>query len=424
MLNIPLIYIKNFYLRNKLKSLELAFLSFFLVFLPAFEAPKNIFLAGYLITALYRQSQLISSKWNIWDWIFLSLIISSFLSSLFPFETGGSEWKGFRGLMFWIIFGWTLSRSDYNYSEKKYLFFIAITATLFPLGWGLLQFLILNTKGALELHSVGHVNHSAIYLCMIFGGLISILLNYLYFEKKNNFYLKFFLGLFILFYLFCINLTLSRGVFGVSLLLAFALFGLSKASIKNKVILTMISLFLIGSFNFFKPMPIINEQLQEMNSNDIFGLGERKKVWNAALEISRLNPLFGIGNGNWKYIKMDKIRSEAESRGKSFNINEYALQYGHPHNIYLANLVDRGIFGLVIFLNFMLFWLIALVNSYKKFNRDSNNMLFVMGSFSAWVTIFVVGIVNTTFHHENALLALFFLGLHLSLFKKKKFFLN
>lgn len=422
MLKIPLIYIKNFYLRNKLKSLELAFLSLFLVFLPAFEAPKNIFLAGYLITASYRQSQLISSKWNIWDWIFLSLIISSFLSSLFPFETGGSEWKGFRGLMFWIMFGWTLSRSDYNYIEKKYLFFIAVTATLFPLGWGLLQFLILNTKGALELHSVGHVNHSAIYLCMIFGGLISILLNYLYFEKKNNFYLKFFLGLFIVFYLFCINLTLSRGVFGVSLLLAFALFGLSKASIKYKVILTMISLFLIVSFNFFKPMPIINEQLQEMNSNDIFGLGERKKVWNAALEISRLNPLFGIGNGNWKYIKMDKIRSEAESRGKSFNINEYALQYGHPHNIYLANLVDRGIFGLVIFLNFMLFWFMALINSYKKFNRDSNNMLFVMGSFSAWVTIFGVGIVNTTFHHENALLALFFLSLHLSLFKKRNFF--
>ena len=87
--------IKKIYFKNKLKFLELAFLSLFLAFLPSLEAPKNIFLAGYLITALYRQSQLPPSKWSTWDWVFLSLIVSSFLSSLFPFVAGGAEWKGF-----------------------------------------------------------------------------------------------------------------------------------------------------------------------------------------------------------------------------------------------------------------------------------------------------------------------------------------
>ena len=95
------------------------FLSLFLAFLPGLEAPKNIFLAGYIITALYRQSQLPLSKWTIWDWVFLSLITSSFLSALFPFIAGGSEWKGFRGMLLWITFGWTLFRSDYNEKEKK-----------------------------------------------------------------------------------------------------------------------------------------------------------------------------------------------------------------------------------------------------------------------------------------------------------------
>ena len=101
-------------------------LSLFLAFLPSLEGPKNIFLAGYLITALYRQSQLPSSKWAIWDWIFLSLIFSSLLSALFPFMSGGSEWKGFRGMLLWVTFGWTLFRSDYNEKEKRYLFIFAI----------------------------------------------------------------------------------------------------------------------------------------------------------------------------------------------------------------------------------------------------------------------------------------------------------
>jgi hypothetical protein len=90
-----------------------------------------------LITALYRQSQLPSSKWGIWDWIFLSLIFSSFLSALFPFVAGGSEWKGFRGMLLWVTFGWTLYRSDYNEKEKKYLFIFAILMTFPPLIWGL-----------------------------------------------------------------------------------------------------------------------------------------------------------------------------------------------------------------------------------------------------------------------------------------------
>jgi hypothetical protein len=113
---------KQIYFKNKLKFLELIFLSFFLAFLPSLEAPKNIFLAGYLITALYRQSQVLSSKWTIWDWVFLSLVASSFLSALFPVVAGGSEWNGFRGMLFWVAFGWTLFRADYNFEEKKYLF--------------------------------------------------------------------------------------------------------------------------------------------------------------------------------------------------------------------------------------------------------------------------------------------------------------
>ena len=417
MINISLASIKKIYFKNKLKFLELTFLSLFLAFLPSFEAPKNIFLASYLITALYRQSQLPSSKWTIWDWVFLSLIASSFLSALFPFMAEGSEWKGFRGMLLWITFGWTLFRSDYNFKEKKYLFIFSIITTVPPLIWGLAELLILHTKDEFQLHSVGHVNHSAIYICMIIGAIFAILINTPATIKKINI---FFLVLFTFFSQTVLNETESRAAFGIATAIIFFMVFSSRLSIKNKMMFfSMIIIIIAGSFFTNFTFRTITDQTTQMNRNDIFGVGERRKIWNTAFEVVKMHPLLGIGNGNWSHVEIDQIKSSIESRGEIFDTEEFTVKHPHPHNIYLSNLVDRGILGFIIFLNFMLIWLITLIKSYKRFNQDSKAMLFIMGSFSAWVTIFGIGFVNTTFHHENALLALFFLGLHLNYLRQK-----
>lgn len=407
-------FFKKIYFKNKLKFLELSFLSLFLAFLPSFEAPKNIFLAGYLIAALYRQSQLPPSKWGIWDWVFLSLIASSFLSALFPFVSGGSEWKGFRGMLLWITFGWTLYRSEYDLSEKKFLFILATLMTLPPLAWGLMQYLFLHTKEALQLHSVGHVNHSAIYLCMMAGASLSFLLSQLQAARKKYIFI---VALLFMFLAVSVIITDSRAAFGIAFLLIYSMFFLSKISVKTKILcLGLLSTFLV-TIIFIMPAPVIEKQILNQNNHDT--LSQRDKVWRAAFEVAKLHPLLGIGSGNWNHIKIDQIKSSVESRSETFNPEAFAMQYHHPHNIYLSNLVDRGILGFIIFLNFMLIWLITLINSYKKFNQDSKAMLFIMGSFSAWTTIFGIGLVNTTFHHENALLALFFLSLHLNYLRQK-----
>jgi O-antigen ligase len=405
---------KKIYFKNKLKFLELIFLSLFLAFLPSLEVPKNIFLAGYLIAALYRQSQLSPSKWTFWDWVFLSLIATSFLSALFPFVAGGSEWKGFRGMLLWITFGWTLFRTDYNEKEKKYLFIFAILMTLPPLVWGLTESLVLHTKEALQLHSVGHVNHSAIYLCMITGASLTLFITQLQAAKKKH---TFIIALIFIFLTNSVIVSQSRGAFGIAFLLIFSMILLSKLSVKIRTISLALLTILLIIIVFIKPAPIIEKQINYQNHHDI--LSQRDKIWRTAIEIARLNPLLGIGNGNWNRVEVDQIKSSVESRGEIFDIEIFTMKHPHPHNIYLSNLVDRGILGLIIFLNFMLIWLITLIKSYKKYNQDSKAMLFIMGSFSAWATIFGVGFVNTTFHHENALLALFFLGLHLNYLRQK-----
>jgi O-antigen ligase len=353
-------------------------------------------------------------KWSIWDWVFLSLIFSSFLSALFPGVTGGSEWKGFRGMLLWMTFGWTLFRSDYNENEKKYLFIFAILMTLPPLIWGLAETLFLHTKDALQLHSVGHVNHSAIYLCMMAGASLALLISP--FQKTQKKYV-FIATLLFIFLISSVVISQSRGAFGITFLLVYALFLLAKLSKKIKTIsLILVTIFLV-SIIFIIPAKIIEKQIVNQNNHNV--LAYRDKVWRAAYEVAKFNPLLGNGNGNWKQINIDQIKSAVESRGEIFHAEDFALKWGHPHNIYLANLLDRGILGLIIFLNFMLIWLITLINSYKKFNQNPKAMLFIMGSFSAWTTIFGIGFVNTTFHHENALLALFFLSLHLNYLRQK-----
>jgi O-antigen ligase len=406
--------IKKNYLKNRLKFLELTFLSLFLAFLPTFEAPKNIFLVSYLITALFRQSQLPKLKWTIWDWIFLSLICSSFLSSLFPFIAGGAEWKGFRGILLWVTFGWTISRSRYNFQEKKYLFIFAIFMTFPSLIWGLLKLLILQTRDSLILHSVGHVNHSAIYLCMMTGSSFAFLFSQFHILKKRYVLL---LTLISIFLLSSVVISQSRGAFGILILLIFSIALLSKLSVKIKMLfLSLISFFLICII-FIRPVAVIEKHIRNQENHDV--LAHRDKVWELSLEYARLNPIFGLGGGNMNRVEADQIKSSIESRGGAFNTEDF-IKFSHPHNIYLANLVDRGILGLIIFLNFMIIWIITLIKSYKKFNQDSKNILFVMGSFSAWISISGIGFVNTTFHHENALLALFFLGLHLSILRQNR----
>jgi len=246
------------------------------------------------------------------------------------------------------------------------------------------------------------------------GASLALLLSQLQALKKQH---VFKITMLFILLLSGVIISQSRGAFGIVFLLVFALFLLSKLPVKIKTIsLSLLAIFLINII-FIVPAPVIQKQITNQNNHDI--LSQRDKVWRASFEVARLNPLLGIGGGNWKQINIDQLKSSVESRGETFNPEAFAMQYHHPHNIYLSNLVDRGILGFIIFLDFMLIWLITLINSYKKFNQDSKAMLFIMGSFSAWMSIFGIGFVNTTFHHENALLALFFLGLHLSYLRQK-----
>jgi len=99
--------------------------------LPSLEAPKNIFLISFVMVAFCRQ---LTTKdlhqWNAWDSMFLSIVLSALMSSIFAGMHTGAEWKGFRVLLTYALTGWLISRAKYSPKETSFIFATAILATL------------------------------------------------------------------------------------------------------------------------------------------------------------------------------------------------------------------------------------------------------------------------------------------------------
>jgi hypothetical protein len=59
-------------------------------------------------------------------------------------------------------------------------------------------------------------------------------------------------------------------------------------------------------------------------------------------------------------------------------------------------------------------WISSLIKTYRQALKSNISSNLWVGSFGAWVATFGIGTVNTTFHHEHAILACLFFGLYLS----------
>ncbi len=403
-------------MKKTLAQIDVMMLGLMIISLPSIEAPKNIFLVGYLLTRVISEIlewKKIKINWKQWDGLFFSIVVTAFLSTLFAGMPHLEEWKGFMVLLTAILTGWLLSRAQYSRENYQGLFKLIVLGALPPLLWGLYQFFILHTKLSLELHSVGHVNHSAIYLVMIFGASLSWFLSYFdsdkFKMKASRFYL---LVLGVLSFIFFMSLIIgqSRAAYGTGILLGFLLLHLICKNKKIKIfgVALIILIFLLS---VILKTGVIEKQISNQESNNV--LSSRDKVWNVSLEASRFSPTLGIGLSNWHFITIDQLKKSVEDRGEKFNPNNYWFP-GHSHNLYLSALVERGILGLFMTLIFMLFWFRHIVKTYTWALKSQDSIRLWSGSLSAWVATFGIGLVNTTFHHEHAILACLFLGIYLS----------
>lgn len=398
-----------------IKSIDLLMLGLMIISLPSIEAPKNIFLVGFLLMRILIEAHKLSqrlSQWSTWDNIFLTIVFTALLSTLFAGMPNLEEWKGYKVLLTAILTGWLLSRAHYSRENYQGLFVLIVLGTIPPLVWGLYEYLIVHSRKTLEIHSVGHVNHSAIYLTIIFGASLCWFLSELNFKKVKQSlnWQHFFLAILSLVFFIGLIIGESRGAFGIATFLGLSIFLLIAKDIKIKIF-GAASVIAIIFLTIFLNTNIVQKQISNQEANNT--LGSRNKVWNVSIEASRFYPLLGIGLSNWHFISVDQLKKSVEARGEIFNRDMYAFP-GHSHNLYLSALVERGMIGLAVTLLFMIAWARHLKKTFNLAKKSSEAIRFWGGSFSAWVATFGIGFVNTTFHHEHAILACLLLGLYLS----------
>ena len=402
-----LVTLGNTVKENKLKALELALLGLMVLALPSLEAPKNIFLVFYVVVALFRQICNKSTSWEFWDWLFLLWISSALLSTVFAGISPGNEWKGFIMIAKYVSVGWLIARANYSVAQLSCLFGVALAAVVPSLIWGYYKYSWLHTKHSLELPSVGHVNHSAIFITIMFGASVGACLSL---WQSASIKLRIVLLALTSFLFWSLVVGQSRGAFGVGILLAIAL--IATLSIQGRVkwlATAMVAIMVLMSVLF--NTAIVKKQVENQQKNII--LSYRDKVWNISLEASRFYPLFGVGLKNWGLVKPIDIKKSVESRHQTYNPKDYYFA-GYSHNIYLSTLVEQGYVGLCALLLLMFAWIAHLVKSHTL-TRDSPVAAYLWaGSFSAWLVSFGIGFVNNTIDQEHGILAFMFLGLYLS----------
>ena len=165
-------------------------------------------------------------------------------------------------------------------------------------------------------------------------------------------------------------------------------------------------------------MKIKDESLQHFLEDSL-----RARIRGFSYYAYKTNPLLGIGFGNFDKITLDDIKSSVLKDKEVFDDNLY-LTSSHAHNVYYTYLVSGG---LLIFSIFVWFWLYivwvfiqhVVLNSLRIYrNKFPENEWIVVSGVSVVLVDLGIGWVNTTLHHEHAILSMFVLGLLIAQFRK------
>ena len=106
--------------------------------------------------------------------------------------------------------------------------------------------------------------------------------------------------------------------------------------------------------------------------------------------------------------------------------NNLYLASSHAHNVYYTYLVSGGllIFSIFVWFWFYIFWVIGkhvVLNNLRIYrNKFPENEWIVLSSISVVLVNLGIGWVNTTLHHEHAILSMFILGLLIAQFSKSE----
>lgn len=376
----------------------------FILTLPLFETPKTVFLLLFFTASAYslwKKRQDVS--WKSDDFLLLLWMLSGFAVAYFA-GLHYKEWGGANGPLMLGLLLLFLKHGNFSGRQVQWLFYAILLSALVADSYGLWQLLVSKQKTALELKSVGHVNHSAIYLCLNFAAALAMALNL---RRSTPAAAKIFILICLALTAISIVLSNSRTTIAVMGLIALSFGFVWIKRSKWPLVLLLSSMVLTAGSLYFSQARVI--QKHQIHTSHSF-LGEREPIWNSALLIWRHNPLFGIGIKNYGQATPEIQEQWLAQEGQHYD-GEHYLAYSHAHSFYLTNLVEQGLFGLGVTLAVLLRIAWLLYRRQPQTTDDDDYWIVWLAAFGTLQVVLLNGVFNTTLHHEHGLLSVLLLGL-------------
>lgn len=371
-----------------LRGAELGLLLALAFFLPLYEAPKSLAWVAYACVWLANRvrSRDFGGRWDGWDSLVAAWLASAVAAAAFA-GLQGSEWRGLVDIVRYGSVLWMLKRSRLDEREARWVIGMLAASALLGLAMGSFA-MWFGTNSRLELNSVGHVNHTAIYL-----GIVAVACFGWWFTGA-----RLVAGPALLLYAGVVA-TASRGAIGATLfgaaVLALARWPRARwpAAVTVALVIATPIVALVGDLGVVAKHHALTEESGFLNY--------RSQLWSIALGAWREHPWFGLGIDNFSLVTRDAPEP-------------YRTLFPHAHSLYINTLAERGVAGAAALLALLGALLVSLVRARPALNDTNGRWLVWAAAAGAWIVTCVVGLVNTTLHHEHALLAALLFGLWLS----------
>lgn len=373
-------------------------------FLPLREAPKNLLWLLYVVTWLVARMRTreFGGRVDVVEWLFLGVLATGALSAAFGgIQRGdGNEWRATGDLLRYGTLFLCVRRGAYSTTQKLLVSAMLVASCALAEAEALWNWKISASRKALELFSVGHVNHSAIYLTICMGlsaGLLAGLWRGIVVRDRAL------LGAATLFFLIGLFLGGSRaaGAVGVVLMLGAAILAARTTHLGRRAWAAVGALIALAAL--VGGTSALQRQIEWGAQN--YSLAQRDLIWNRGLVAWRESPVFGVGMENYGHFNDAQLERWLTHQGKPYVKGAYSGA-PHAHSLYINTLVERGVVGLAVLLAFMGAVAWQLVRRRPDFAAGGAGVAFWFGGVSAWLVTMVIGFANTTLHHEHAILAM------------------
>ena len=386
-------------------QIELIVLYAFALVLPMFEAPKNLLWAIYALLWIANRlrARNFGGRWDAWDTLILAWIASGYLAAAYA-GLHNSEWLSAFDILRYASVLWMLKRSGYEAAVLNRLLLCLAAGTTAALLRGGYELWITKAHTNLGLNSVGHVNHSAIYVAISFVAALAWLRATWTTASPLARMTAISVNALFAFSLF---IMASRGAVGAAFFAGFA-FLLVYAARTGKNIKTVAILAIVAIGVVYVARPEVVEKNEARLRENLF-LAYRDGIWRAGAEAWRKYPVFGVGMGNYGRIDRPLLEGWSRERGAQLAPGSISLA-SHGHSLYVNTLAERGAVGVAVLLAVLAAWGGALARRLPQPNASPVRWAYWGSAFGALLVAVIVGLVNTTLHHEHALISMLLLG--------------